>query len=412
MVEQPDKDRPEIQGQIVPEDLQAAEEETLLLFESLSSAFPDKEVDANLLSQATSFAAQNDFASAVSDTQVDNSNVVSLYAHEREISFGQVLPKVFVAAAVVVLAIVVVPLLDNTSVAPEQIQATSSSEATQYVDESEKLSISSVDALSETSAESSTETSAEANLDADATVIDTDASEVIEEEIGAVTDSMELSGIDADAQGDSRYSKSELQDSNLELQNSNLELQNSNLELQDSNEANRTSSDTANIVTGVARTTIISTESVVSPTVVQGVNLTSAARVQRKANPGENSDSDESTSVESTVSASAAPEPSFLAPQAVAVEPPAYRRSVHRWKAEILKLSRLGLQQQVKQEYRLFIQRHPSHAIKFEEPSAYSSDHAGSIVNPGVEGVEGDVADDVEVPSPQTSPLPVKVPAD
>lgn len=387
MVEQSHKDRSETQGKIIPEDLRSAEEDTLLLFDSLSASFPDENVDANLLSQAADFAANSADESQVLD---NTSNVVPLYAHEREVSFLKVLPKVFVAAAVLVLAVVVVPLLDNSLIS---------------TDLSRSASLPAQEAVSATGVQNSAELETAELLES----LDTDADSIFTESAAesaaqstaeSAVDTKPTLGTDIDSDAGGTVLSS---DTPEHVEEGTVS-------------ADRVSSDTANVVTGVARTTIISTESAVQPSVVQGINVSSAARVQRKILPAEQttelnkiqSDTVQSNTVDTAdqgaVAAAVSPAPddspasaeeisgtalksgsdsgsepvsdAFVVQQSVerkTSNEPSYRRSIHRWRAEIIKLSRLGRDDQAELEYSLFRQEHPNHQIELEVQSESSS---------------------------------------
>jgi len=115
---------------------------------------------------------------------------------------------------------------------------------------------------------------------------------------------------------------------------------------------------------GVARTTIISTGASAQPEVVKSINMTASAN------------SSEET-VEETTEDALATETA----DAETVTEPAYRRSLHRWKSEILKLSRQGETERVRKEYELFKKRHPNHTIDIK--SLRKSDDTGGSVESG-----------------------------
>lgn len=378
MVEQSNKDQSDTQGRIIPDDLQPAEEDTLLLFDSLSSSFPDENVDAGLLSFAADFAGDS---TDESFAQEDDSNVVPLYAHEREISFQKVLPKVFVAASVLVLAAVVVPLHNNTLILPD-LPDTASLPVVQ-------------DAVSATGLKHNAKPETQLLLessDTDAENIDSrSAAEAVAEPQLPVDENTDAdSSIDTDANTDAAGEVLSATPENLN---------------EDDVVPGTVDSSAAGVVTGVARTTVISTESTVGPSVVQSINVTGAARVQRKIADEKIAEASEINKVQAHAEDAAeqgpvavvvlpAPEKTAAASEEAVdstiesvsdtsveqqsvdqkiANKPTYRRSIHRWKAEILKLSRLGLDRQAKLEYRLFEQEYPNHQIELEKQSDKSS---------------------------------------
>lgn len=376
MVEQSHNMQAESQGSIVPDDLQPAEKDTLNLFDSLSSSLPDKHVDAFLISQAAEGVSATAETVSERDLQDGASNVVPLYAHEREVSFLQVLPKVFVAAAVLVLAVVVVPLMDNSATAPQLTQSASSHADTEAT--SELVATKSVAQASPSDLESA----------------DTDAAGTTDDILGEVV----------------------------------AEPTTTRAMTATTTRAMAPSTDTANVASGVARTTIISTESAASPSVVQSINITSAARVRQVYPAAEDSSADvlakESDKRSAIESAAQSNEPAARVNDESVVDSPAsseslsvvdqpsYRRSIHRWKAEILKLSRLGLQSQVEQEYKLFKLKHPSHLIELDE-SAFSSRSGSSSSDSSsrssaVGGLGATVESDTSV-EPEFSQTPAEV---
>lgn len=379
---------------LMPADLESSEQTTMHLLDALPSVLPTDEVDSLILQQAA-LAVDSSLADESKLAQVQKPTVVPLYNHEREVSFRQVFPKVFVAAAVVVLAVVVVPLVDRmgfSGLTNPSLQTVSSSSVDQNAvlsaDQNTEQAVATslmesddTDALAESAVE--VEASSESlPVQADVSVpasVPMPVAEVVE---NPFSEELALA-----AESDAGATEALGNDANEEL----------------SAAKSVSSQADDSVVAGVTRTTIISTETSATPSVVQSISISSAARVQRKvevedvesvddaseevvagsvgATLSENqtqkssanfaafqaSNSEESKVTETTRNERAASE---LELESVT---PAYRRSLHRWKAEILKLSRLGKQQQAQVEYRLYINEHPQHAIVFNQSALSTS---------------------------------------
>lgn len=358
-------------ARVTPTDLDASEQSTRILMDGLPSGLPADEVD-NLILQQAALAVELSATDELEQAHEQAANVVPLYNHENEVFFGQVFPKVFVAAAVVVLAVVVVPLVDRTGITDlsntPPLQTASSNSIDQIA---EPLAASDIDLVESDDADALADSAFEKetsyhSLSAQAGSQQTEAA--VEAELLTQTKPASGTTLASDVKLES--------DTKLAPQGEATENPfTKELAIAAESETAKAGNTDESGVSGVTRTTIISTEASATPSVVQSINVTSAARVRRKIEVEDASDVSDASG-EVTNENSAAPEsdnsrqrPSanlaaFQASNSVA---PAYRRSLHRWKAEILKLSRLGKQQEALDEYELYIKEHPRQAFDFDQ---------------------------------------------
>ncbi len=445
-----------VAGGLVPPDLESSELSTKQLLDTFPSELPASEVDNFILQQATAAVvgdSSGEHESIISND--DAPTVIPLYNHQREVHINRVFPKMFVAAAVVVLAVVVVPLIDRAgfgNIATQESFQTASSGESEDLEQaaSKTVAKAEIDTLTDTSASADIDTENADTVNTDITDTDTAdtqgnglaisairsvpareeaASDTAIANPTANADSSGNSGstenttaaevaADSDAAADlatdaafeNPFTKDLAAAANTAVSSDNarqVQSAQSKQSTQAASLAGDTSADastTANaesqadesVIDGVARTTIISTESSASPRVVQGINITSAARVQRSVEAENAATVDASTAQMesraqtssgnfSSFSASASDastlseQPTDVAEPAVAA--PAFRRSLQRWKAEILKLSRLGKQQQAQEEYRLFIEKHPQHIISFDRDGLPTQSGTTTVTN-------------------------------
>lgn len=108
----------------------------------------------------------------------------------------------------------------------------------------------------------------------------------------------------------------------------------------------------------VARTTIVSTEGSARPKVVQSINMAAGSTVPKQS-------LSEQSVAEQSVAEPGTRDRTDAANEQAKPEP-GYRRSLYRWKSEILKLSRQGKNKMAKEEYVLFRERHPTHTINIK----------------------------------------------